>query len=165
MERASTGTTRNGLVVGFIAYAAVAVFYSAFDVLASRGPLYTVNSLGRALFRGVRDTGALGGPVQIDLPAVLLYNGIHLLVAVIIGLVVVWLVDRAVQHPPHAALMMAVIVAGFVATIFAVGWLTEGIRPVLPWWSIVLANTFAVLAAVVYLRRRRPGLLGLLLSH
>ena len=165
MESGSRNTTRNGLVVGFIAYAAVAVFYSAFDLLASRGPLYTVNMLGRAMFRGIRDTGVLGQPVPIDLPAVLLYNGFHLLAAVVIGLVVVWLVDRAVQNPPHAALMLATIVAGFVATILAVGWLTEGMRPVLPWWSVVVANTLAVVAAIVYLRRRRPGLFGLLLSH
>lgn len=164
MDSGSNRTTRDGLVVGLIAYASVALFYSAFDFLASRGPLYTVNMLGRATFRGVRDTGVLRQQVPLDLPAVLLYNGFHLLVALAIGLFVAWLVDRAISNPPHAAAMLAVIVAGFVVTILAVGWLTEGMRQVLPWWSVVVANALAVLAAAVYLSRQRLGLLRRLLS-
>jgi len=37
-------------VVGLIAYAAVALFYSGFDWLAARGTLYTVDLLGKALW-------------------------------------------------------------------------------------------------------------------
>jgi hypothetical protein len=48
-------TMREGIVVGLIAYASVAVFYSAFDLLAARGTLYTVDLLGKAVFRGLRD--------------------------------------------------------------------------------------------------------------
>ena len=164
MDTTSNATTRDGLVVGFIAYASVAVFYSAFDILASRGPLYTVNMLGRAMFRGIRDTGVLRQPVQLDLAAALLYNGFHLLVAIVIGLVVVWLVDRIQSHPQHAAAILAVIIVGFVATVLVVGWLTAGMRPVLPWWSIVVGNILAVVAAALYLRRRRPGLVHGMLS-
>jgi hypothetical protein len=39
-------TIRDGIVVGLIGYAAVAVFYSVFDQLAARPPLYTVDLLG-----------------------------------------------------------------------------------------------------------------------
>src|SRR5512133_3827029 len=53
---------RDGLIVGLIAYAAVAVFYSAFDLLASRGTLFTVNVLGQALFKGLRDPSVLQFP-------------------------------------------------------------------------------------------------------
>jgi hypothetical protein len=42
---------RDGVVAGLIAYAAVALFYSALDLLANRGTLLTVNLLS-AWLRG-----------------------------------------------------------------------------------------------------------------
>jgi len=149
--------TRDGLVVGLIAYASVAVFYSIFDFLAARGALYTVNMLGRAVFRGLRDPGVLLHPVRLDLSAIFLYNGLHLLLSLVIGLVVMRFVGQAERNPSRAGLMLALIVAGFVVTILAVGWLSAPIRPVLPWWSIVVANSAAVVAAGAYIIRRRPG--------
>jgi hypothetical protein len=53
--------------------------------------------------------------------------------------------------------ILAVLVAGFVVTVLAVGTLTASIRPLLPWWSIVAANAAAVALAGGYLLRRRPG--------
>jgi hypothetical protein len=151
-------TIRDGMVVGLIGYAAVAIFYSGFDFLAARGSLYTVNLLGRTLFRGLRDTGVLYFPVDLDPTAILLYNALHLALALAIGLVVVRLVDVGDAEPSRRRVVRFMIVAGFVVTIGAVGLLTSSIRPLLPWWSIVAANTLAVLLAGAYLIRRRPGL-------
>lgn len=151
-------TLRQGLVVGLIAYAAVAVFYAAFDVLAARGTLYTVDLLGKAVFRGLRDPSILQYPIEPDLGAVFLYNGLHLLLALAIGLIVTRLVDQADRHPTQGPLVLLVIVAGFGVTVYAVGALTQPMRPLLPWWSIVAANAFAALLAGLYLLRKRPGL-------
>ena len=151
-------TIRDGVLVGLIGYAAVAVFYSAFDFLAARGPLYTVNLLGRTVFRGLRDPGILYFPVDLDATAILLYNALHLALALAIGLIVVSLVALGEDEPARRRAVRLVIVAGFVVTIGAVGLLTSSIRPLLPWWSIVSANTLAVLLAGAYLIRRRPGL-------
>lgn len=151
-------TTRAGLVVGLIAYASVAVFYSIFDFLAARGAFYTVNLLGRSMFRGLRDAGVLQLPVRLDTTAILLYNGVHLVLSLAIGLIVMWLIDRAERYPSQARLMLAVIVVGFVVTILAVGWVSAPIRPVLPWWSIVVANTFAVMLVAIYLLWTHPGI-------
>ena len=52
-------TIRQGVIVGLIAFASVAMFYAAFDVLAARGTLYTVNLLGMAVFKGLRDPSVL----------------------------------------------------------------------------------------------------------
>ena len=41
---------REGLVVGFIAYVAVAVFSAMFDLLAARRALFSVNLLGKTVF-------------------------------------------------------------------------------------------------------------------
>ncbi len=156
-------TLRQGLVVGLIAYAAVAVFYAAFDLLAARGSLYTVDLLGKAVFRGLRDPGVLQYPIRPDLGAVFLYNGLHLLLALVIGLIVTRLVDQADRLPSKGPLILLVIVAGFVVTIYAVGALTQPMRPLLPWWSIVAANALATLLAGTYLLRKRTGLLARLL--
>jgi hypothetical protein len=153
-------TIRDGIVVGLIGYAAVALFYSMFDLLAARGTFYTVNLLGRAVFRGLRDPEVLMFPVTLDVAAIVSYNSLHLALALIIGLVVTWLVGYAEEHPSRRFGVVLVIIAGFVVTVLAVGMLTAGMRPLLPWWSIVMANILAVVLAGTYLMRRRPGLAG-----
>ncbi len=154
-----TRTVREGLVVGLIGYAAVAVFYAVFDFLAARGGLYTVNLLGRAVFRGLRDPAVLQLPLPADPGAIGLFNGLHLLISLFIGLVVTWLVWQAEGPPTQARLAWLTIVAGFFVTIFGIGMLTGPIQNLLPWWSVVLANALAVLIAGAYLLRKHPGLL------
>ena len=114
-------TTRTGLMVGVIAYASVAVFYRTFDFLAARGSLYTVNLLGQSAFRGLRDAGVLHFPMRVDSGAILAYNTVHLVASLAIGLIVVALINRAERQPSQARALLAVIVAGFVVTILAVG--------------------------------------------
>ncbi len=151
-------------MVGLIAYAAVAIFYTAFDVLAARGAFHTINVLGRAVFRGLRDPGVLLLPVPLDFTAIFWYNALHLVLSLVIGLIVVSLVHDAERNPGHARVVLAVIIAGFVVTVLAVGALTAPMRPVLPWWSIVVANGCATLFAGIWLVRKHPGLWGRLLS-
>lgn len=153
-----TLTTRDGFVVGLIAYAAVAIFYAAFDFLASRGPLYTVDLLGKAVFRGVRDPAILQFPLDMDAAAIFSYNALHLLLSLAIGIFVTSLIARAERRPDQAPLIFALVAAGFVVTVFVVQWLTEPMRQLLPWWSIVVANGLATLCAGWYLVTRRPAL-------
>jgi hypothetical protein len=148
---------RDGLYVGLIAYAAVASFYAAYDVLAARGLLFTVNMLGLAAFRGVRDPAVLQFPVPLDLSAIILYNALHLAASLVVGQVVVALTAMAERNPARSLPAFLVIVGGYVVTIAVVGFLSEPMRALLPWWSIVVANTAAVALAAAYLLRRRPG--------
>jgi hypothetical protein len=156
---------RQGLIVGLIASVAVALFYAVFDQFAARGWLYTVDLLGKAVFRGLRDPAILQLPVEPDMAVVLRYNALHLAVSLAIGLVVTGLLEYADRHPSRAPLCAFVIVGGFFVTILAVGWLTQPFRPLLPWWSIVLANALAVLLAGAYLIRKRPGVARRLLTR
>jgi len=149
-------TLRDGVVLGLIAYIAVAAFYAVFDVLAARGTLYTVDLLGKAVFRGLRDPAVLQLPVRPDFTAVFLYNALHLVASLAIGLVVAWLIAQAERRARLAWLFLAVIVGGYVVTILAVGALTGPIRSLLPWWSIVVANSAAVVLAGGWLSWRRP---------
>lgn len=151
-------TLRQGVTVGLIGFGAVAVFYALFDLLAARGGLYTVDLLGRTVFRGLRDPSILEFPIKLDPQAILWYSGLHLVVAVAIGLFVTWLIGQAERRPLWARAIVLAIIIGFVVTIFGVGILSEPIRAVLPWWSIVIANALATILAAGYLFRVRPGL-------
>jgi len=157
MMALASRTIRQGLIVGLIGYASVAALYAAFDFFAARGALYTVNLLGKSVFDGLRDPAVLGLPMQLDTTAIVWYSGLHLLISLIIGLIVTGLVEQAERQPSQAPLVLFTIMAGFVVTIIAVGLLTAPIRPLLPWWSIVVANTIAVLLAGGYLLHKRPG--------
>ena len=149
---------RDGLIVGLIGYAAVALFYSIFDLFAARGALHTVNMLGRALFRGLRDPSVLLFPVQNDWTAILSYNAMHLIVALAIGFFVAWLVASAEEKPAQRPTVRVLIVAGYLVTVIVVGVLTSPIRELLPWWSIMVANAAAAAMAGAYLVARHPGL-------
>jgi hypothetical protein len=146
------------LVVGLIAYAAVAAFYAAFDLLAARGALYTLDLLGKVVFRGLRDPTVLQLPLQYDLGAMAWYNGLHLEISLAIGFIVTGLVAHAERQPARAHLVGLIIIMGFVVTILGVGLLTSPVRSVLPWWSVVAANALSVLLAGWYLVQQHPGL-------
>lgn len=154
-----------GLAVGLIAYASVALFYGLFDFVAARGWFYTVDRLGRAVFRDVRDPATLVLPSAPDLTGILWYNALHLVLSLVIGLVVVRLIHRAEDHPDQGRLMLGLIVLGYLATVLVAGLLSAPMRPVLPWWSIVLANALASLLAGLYLVARAPARVGLLLGR
>ena len=152
------GVRQEWIAVGVIASVSVAAFYGIFDVLAARGPLYTINLLGKTLFRGVRDPAIIQLPVPHDVAAMLMYSGFHLLLSLVIGLIVTGFIAHAERYPDRTTRMLLLIVAGFVLTIMAVGFLTSPMRPLLPWWSIVVANSLAVVAAGIWLLARHPGL-------
>lgn len=151
-------TVRDGIVVGLIGYATVAVFYSLFDLLAARDALHTVNMLGRAVFRGLRDPSVLRFPLSLDSGAIFEYNALHLALALVIGLIVVALVTVGDRSPERRRQVRLVILAGFVATVIVVGALTAPMRPLLPWWSIVAANALSAFFGAVYLLSKRPQL-------
>jgi hypothetical protein len=154
----STRIVKEGLVLGLIGFAAVAVFYAAFDFLAARGFLFTVNLLGQSLFFGLRDPNVLEGPIVVDRNAVLAYTALHLVVALAIGLFVSWLVAHLEGPRSQRRLAILVIGAGFFVTIFGIGMVSSPIKALLPWWSVVLANVLAVAVAGSYVLLRHPGL-------
>lgn len=153
-------TLREGLALGLIGTASVALFYAIFDALAARGFLFTPNLLGRVVFDGLRDSSILVGPVAIDGTAVVLYTALHLMVSLGIGLVVSWLVSQLEGPAAQARLALLVIIAGFLVTVLGIGMVSGPVKELLPWWSVVVANLIAVLLGGAYVVRRHPGLLG-----
>lgn len=151
---------REGVVTGLIAYVAVAFFYFAFDLVASRGALFTVNRIGQFMLHGSTGIALYGLPSPLDVAAVVSYSAVHLAASLSIGILVCRLVHEAELKPMLAQIALLFIVAGFAGTIAVVGLLSVPIRDVLPWWSIMAANALAVLVAGLVLIKRHPDFLG-----
>jgi len=157
MSRTTTDL-QDGIVVGTIAYAVIAASYGAFDLLAGRGLLHTVNLLGTAMFAG--SAAAAGAEGALNFSAVLLFNAVHLLASLGIGVVVLLLVGYAEREHRQALTVLLLLVSGYAVTVAVVGALSGAFRDVLPWGSIILANALAVGAGVWYVSWRRPGVIG-----
>lgn len=84
-----------GLIAGVIGYATVALYFAIANAFAGRPILHTAALLGHRL---------LGRPVMSDLvviepQAVLVYNGLHLVVFLGVGLIAAWLVAEIERYP------------------------------------------------------------------
>jgi len=153
----SVSPVREGVVVGLIGFVAVALFYMLFDLLAGQGFLFTLNLLGKVLFRGVRDPAILQLPIARDVGAMAAYNFLHLAVSLAVGLFVAWLVDLVEENPGRGRSVLLVMVGGYLATVAALAVFARGIA-LLPLWSIVSVNTLAALGGGLYLWRAHPAL-------
>lgn len=158
---ARTGSVvREGVIVGLIGYATVVVFYAVFDFLAARGVGFTLDLMGKVLFRGSRDPAILQLPPTPDAGAMVGYNLLHLAVSLAVGLFVAALISRVEERPRLAFPVALTLLAGYLITIFGVGRLVQGLTPLVPWWTIVIVNTLAAAVGALYLSRAHPGLLG-----
>lgn len=150
-ERSTSSTWAEGLVVGLIGYAAVALFVGGYDLLAGRSFFHTVATLGRGL---VADPGP---PGTVDPGALLAFNGLHLLAFLAIGLVVAKLAHAIELHPVFWYLAFFFCLGVFFASVAAISAIDPQ-REALPGWVIVAANVVAGLLMGSYLMRRHPRL-------
>jgi hypothetical protein len=155
--RPETGrVVSEGMVTGFLGYAAVVAFFAVVNLVAGRPPFHTAAVLGSALFWGVRDSAeAVAGPAPI-----LAYNGIHLFVSLLIGLGAAWLVFQAERHRALWYAVFFIFLAGFIYSMAMMGVFAAEIAHLLPWAHIGFANLCAGIVAGVYLWRAHSRLLG-----
>lgn len=145
-----------GLVAGLIGYVTVVVLFGIINLATGQEILHTAALLGSALFFGARSPEAIvAGPAPI-----IAYNGVHILVSLLIGLGAAWLVFQTEKNRPLWYLVFFVFLAGFIYSVVVVGVLAAEMARVLSWGSIVAANIAAGVTAggYLYLRHRRlPG--------
>ena len=142
-----------GLMAGLIGYATIAIAFAIVNLLGGRSPFYTAALLGGALFYGVRDLHV----VEVWPGAVLAYNGLHLVVFLVLGVFASWLAKLA-EKGPHLW-YVGVIFFMFVAfhLLGAVFMLAEPLRAALPAWLMVTAGFAASAAMAGYLVWTHPG--------
>jgi len=147
----------NSIYTGLIGYLAVAVFFIVLDPLLGRGFFYTPALLGAALFYGLSDPAAL----VIQPGPIIAYNGAHLVVFLVLGLVVgelTYVSVRLRQQTWYLVTMLVILVLGHLYVALWV--LTEPVRSALPVWMITVAGLVAVVAMVVCLLIIYPQLRG-----
>jgi hypothetical protein len=143
---------REGLITGLIGAAVVAVWFLIIDLVQGR-PLSTPSVLGQVfLYR-------LSTPVvtPIDTSAVIAYTLLHIGAFVFFGIAVTQLIHLAMSSPlARFGLMMVAVV--FEVFFFIMLYAVFNLTSLFPWWSVLAANTLALVAMGYYLKRSHPGL-------
>lgn len=154
MTPARARVLTEGLIAGGIGYVVVALFYGILDVIQGSSPFEVAALLGSALFYAA-ETAAPGvvapGPV-------LAFNGLHLVLFLLLGVGVAWLVAKAERYPAFWYPVFSVLVVGFILTYLAVLVVANQIVRLLPAWSVGVANLLAGLGMGFYLWRAHPRL-------
>lgn len=140
-----------GLTVGLIGAAAVALWFLIWDALQGR-LLFTPSALGSAFFLGADDPAG----VAYDPLIILGYTALHVAIFVALGMLLAWAARAAERFPPAligAAVLfvtLEVFVIGLIAIVAT--WLLDAIS----WWNFAIANLIAVAFMGMYLWRRHP---------
>lgn len=145
---------REGLVVGMIGAAAVAVWFLAIDLVAGR-IFFTPAALGSVIFHGATGEAA----VQMNAVTVLGYTGVHLGAFFVTGMIAAAIVALAEDRHPYILLGAVLLFVTFET--FFIGLLTivaQWLLNVIPWWTIAVGNLVAAGAMGYYLWTRHPKL-------
>jgi hypothetical protein len=151
MDDARRRTLIHGLVTGSIGYAVVVVFFALANVFQGRSPFFTAAVLGNALL-GTPGTAVAPAPVAV-------YNGLHLIVFLVLGFAAAWLAAVVVRRPQlwYFFLFLAIFALfhlfGVVAALATRG---GSVSLVL----VLAASLLAVLAMAGWLWRAYPELPG-----
>lgn len=145
----------DGLISGLLGYIVVAFVVGLLDVAGGRSFFHTPSLLGQIV------VGGFGPPTPGAVAAgpVLAFNGLHLLVFLILGLVVSFVVFEVELHPVFwyagfFALLVLLMVSFFVLAVVSVP-LGEDPDAV----TLVVANALAAFAIAAWLARAHPRLL------
>lgn len=145
---------RDGVLAGAIGYAAVVLFYAALNLLAGRPVWHTADLLGRAL---LGESAAHPAPIFV-------YNGLHLVVFLGLGLAASWLIAEAERHPKLWYLVFSLALFVFLHIFGAVAAFAAPVQEALPTWSILAASLISAAAMGASLWRTHPGLRDVLVD-
>lgn len=151
MKPSTSRVLTEGLFAGLIGYGAVVLTLGLIDLVAGRGFFFTAAHLGRTLAAGGPEAGVAAGPV-------LAYNGVHLLVFLVLGTLAAWLVFEVELHPVFWYVAFFVVLGLFFMGFVLVTVLGDPRTGALPWTSILAGNLVAALGMGVYLHRAHPRL-------
>jgi hypothetical protein len=147
-----------GLITGLSGYAVVVLFYGVLNVVTGQSYFSTAADLGAGLVSSARAAGDLVG-------AVLAFNGLHLIVFLLVGLVAAWLVMQMERHPSFFVLALFIGVAGLFAVMAAFLSFAASSGVELPIGSVFAANLLAGAVMGGYLLKAHPRLWAEIRDH
>ena len=142
-----------GLMTGILGAVAVAGWFLIIDLIQGR-PLATPSVLGQVILYG--RTAPVVTPAEIG-PA-LAYTLLHIGAFVLFGIGVTQLVHLAMSSPLARFGLMIVAVVFELFFFMLTYMLFAGTLYLFPWWSVLTANTLALLAMGYYLAGRHRSL-------
>lgn len=153
--RAEQTWVAEGLLAGLIGYVTVVALFGVINLAGGEAVFHTAALLGSALFFGARSAADIvAGPGPI-----IAYNGIHIVVSLLIGLGAAWLIFQTEKNHPLWFIVFFVFLAGFVYSVAMVGMLVAEVVELLSWQEIVVANLAAGVTAGGYLWWRHSRLI------
>jgi hypothetical protein len=153
--KADSSWIAEGLLAGLIGYVTVVALFGVINMTGGDTLFHTAALLGSALFFGARSAAEIvAGPGPI-----IAYNGVHILVSLVIGLGAAWLIFQTEKNHPLWFVVFFVFLAGFIYSVAMMGVLVAEVVDLLSWPVIVLANLGAGITAGGYLWWRHSRLL------
>lgn len=151
-----TRVMKEGFVAGLLGYAAVVLVFLAMNLASGQEAFHTPALLGGALFHGLEG----GGGVSMDPGPIIAYNGVHLLVSLLIGIGAAWLLLEAERFHSlwYVVFFAFMAVALYITLLFGV--FVVEIRHVLSWRAVVLGSGVGGAATVGYLLWAHRSLAG-----
>lgn len=126
---------KHGLIAGVVGYGVVVVVLAAANVFAGTWIFETPAALGSALLF----TGGAQQPVPA-VAAVIAFNGVHLLVSLVVGFAVSWLLYEAEEHHDLWYVVLMVLIAGFIYSLLLVGVVGAEVTAVVTWAQALTAT-------------------------
>jgi len=145
-----------GLITGLVGCLTVVLFYGILNLVEGRSFFATAEHLGAGLVAAGSSGGA--GPV-------LAFNGLHVVVFLVIGVVAAWLVMQTERHPSFFVLALFIGVAGLFAVlaVFLSFAASTGIE--IPIGTVLAANLAAGALMGAYLLKAHPKLWSEIRDH
>lgn len=142
---------QEGLYVGLIGYATVAIVMGVVDLIMGRSFFYTPAVLGGALFGS---SGAVAVTPEVVFP----YNGIHLLAFLGLGFLIAFLVHEVELHTMIWYFVFFAFLGLFFVSLFVIDALGHAGGSGVPWISVLVANLAAAATIGWFLHSRHRDL-------
>jgi hypothetical protein len=143
MKKNSADVLLDGAVAGVIGYAIISLYFAALNLLLGVSPWYTLETISHALF-GPGSPGPL-----------IAYNGLHLVVFLILGIAAAYMVREVELHPTFWYAVFFLFITAFVFGYLLLVVLSDALASLRP-GTIAVGNAITALAMGGYLFWRHP---------
>lgn len=148
-----SGVLSHGVVAGALGYLVVAAAHAGLNVVQGRPAFATAAHLGASL---VGSTSTPGG--GFDPAPVIALNGIHLVAAVLAGIVASWLIQEWEAHPIAGYFVFFILIAGLIMGSFVSAVVVSELAHAASWPAVLLINGAAAAVMAGYLLSVHPAL-------
>jgi hypothetical protein len=143
----------HGLIAGMVGYAVIVVAYAAINLASGLSIFTTAARLGAFLVNAPAGSAPAGATAPV-----IAFNGVHLVVSLMAGMILSWIVHQWENRPGAGYFFFFVLLAGLVMGSFLSAVLIAELARVVGWTTVIAVNLLAAAAMVGFLFAVRPAL-------